>query len=331
MHSSPIHAFVPLSFPLLPNLTPDLSHPTSHQTPPHIVSPTMSQENFVMRPEDGTSAIAAGEKLSLIYQFTAEWCKPCKAIAPLIGEQAAKHKIVVLKIDVDNDDFESLMRMEGFTSDADELLASVSQMPTFVAVNRGVVVARMTGTNTTEVKAFFKSFSDSMKVPDEEQSTADAEGESKAAEPAAVETTQAEDEEEEDPLAPTPAEEDREGGDSGNEGDSEDEPDDEEEGETEDETDEEDSYYEEKQFGLVPVMPNPNLVAGASFVKLGKGYVSVAALVHAHGIAPDGALLLPGGVAIETDAAPDEVAAMLNHFMQEVLTPEEYIALVSNK
>jgi thioredoxin 1 len=76
---------------------------------------------------------ATGRKLVVI-DFTASWCGPCKAIAPLYKELAEEFgdDVVFLKVDVDENPDTAAKY-------------SVSAMPTFVFISGGSVVDRLMG------------------------------------------------------------------------------------------------------------------------------------------------------------------------------------------
>jgi len=81
----------------------------------------------------------AGDKL-VVVDFFAEWCGPCKKIAPIIeGWSKEMSDVVFLKVDVD-------VNEEG----AEEY--NVSAMPTFIFFQNGVKIADMMGANEGKLK-----------------------------------------------------------------------------------------------------------------------------------------------------------------------------------
>lgn len=85
---------------------------------------TLTKDNF-----DGT--VNSGVTL---VDFWAEWCGPCKAIAPLIDQVASEFdgKATVAKVNVD-DDQDLAIRFD------------VSSIPTLLVIKDGEVVNRMVG------------------------------------------------------------------------------------------------------------------------------------------------------------------------------------------
>ncbi len=86
----------------------------------------------------------------VIVKFTAEWCKPCKAIQPFFLELATKYassgnkKVVFGTVDVD---------------ELDEISSKykVAMMPTFLAINNsGEVLDSMSGSNEGKLEMFVK-------------------------------------------------------------------------------------------------------------------------------------------------------------------------------
>lgn len=82
----------------------------------------------------------AGDKL-VVVDFFATWCGPCKRIAPLLDEIAAKNqnKLVMLKVDVD---------------EVEELVGeySIEVMPTFVFKRKGEHLDTLVGSNENKLK-----------------------------------------------------------------------------------------------------------------------------------------------------------------------------------
>merc|ERR1712232_784328 len=83
---------------------------------------------------------AAGARL-VVVDFHAEWCKPCKMIAPVVDELARKAsgKVVFLKVDVD---------------EARELSAAqgVKSMPTLIFFQNGKRVDTIVGANVPALR-----------------------------------------------------------------------------------------------------------------------------------------------------------------------------------
>lgn len=82
----------------------------------------------------------AGGKLVVI-DFYADWCGPCKMIAPKLEEISGSmsEKVVVLKVNVD---------------DCEEVAQTynISSMPTFVFVKNGAEVQRFSGANENNLR-----------------------------------------------------------------------------------------------------------------------------------------------------------------------------------
>eukprot|EP00979_Chaetoceros_neogracilis_P017222 scaffold10191_cov283-Chaetoceros_neogracile.AAC.2 len=86
------------------------------------------------------------EKNTVFLKFTADWCKPCKAIHPFyqsLSEKNASNKVVFATVDVD---------------EVDDLAAQykIAMMPTFVAIVDKQVVQQMSGANKNKLESFVK-------------------------------------------------------------------------------------------------------------------------------------------------------------------------------
>ncbi|KAL3906931.1 MAG: hypothetical protein SGILL_009079, partial [Bacillariaceae sp.] len=81
---------------------------------------------------------AATNRKLVVIDFTASWCGPCKAIAPLYKELSEEFgdDVVFLKVDVDENPDTAAKY-------------SVSAMPTFVFISSGSVVDRLMGVSNT--------------------------------------------------------------------------------------------------------------------------------------------------------------------------------------
>lgn len=90
---------------------------------------------------------AAGGKLVVI-DFYADWCGPCKMIAPVLEEISGSQaeKVVVVKVNVD--DHEELSQEY-----------NISSMPTFVFVKNGAEVDRFSGANEGNLRALITKLS----------------------------------------------------------------------------------------------------------------------------------------------------------------------------
>jgi len=88
---------------------------------------------------------ASAEQKLVVIDFTATWCGPCKAIAPLFGQLAAEHAgdAVFLKVDVD-ENAETAAKYQ------------VSAMPTFLFLKGGEVVDRLMGANPDHLRSMIQ-------------------------------------------------------------------------------------------------------------------------------------------------------------------------------
>uniref|UniRef100_A0A1B0D6K2 Uncharacterized protein n=1 Tax=Phlebotomus papatasi TaxID=29031 RepID=A0A1B0D6K2_PHLPP len=89
---------------------------------------------------------SAGDLL-VVVDFFAQWCGPCKMIAPKLEELATQYtdKAVVLKVDVDECE-ELAMRY------------NISSMPTFVFIKNKQVVETFSGANNDKLANFFVKY-----------------------------------------------------------------------------------------------------------------------------------------------------------------------------
>lgn len=88
-------------------------------------------------------AVKKAENKLVVIDFYATWCGPCKVIAPVLEKlgEDMKDKLVVLKIDVDEEKCTELCEKY-----------SVTSMPTFVFIKAGAEVDKFAGANESKLK-----------------------------------------------------------------------------------------------------------------------------------------------------------------------------------
>jgi thioredoxin 1 len=88
------------------------------------------------------------ENKLMVIDFSAEWCSPCKMIAPIFSDMSATEKyanIIFVKVDVDK------------APDVAQKY-KVMSMPTFVFVRKGAVVHRFSGANVELLRSTIDKF-----------------------------------------------------------------------------------------------------------------------------------------------------------------------------
>uniref|UniRef100_A0A7S2ISI8 Thioredoxin domain-containing protein n=1 Tax=Haptolina brevifila TaxID=156173 RepID=A0A7S2ISI8_9EUKA len=83
--------------------------------------------------------------LTLIVDFTAEWCGPCQQIKPRFAELAREHKGSALFVKVDVDELEEVAQA-----------AEIMAMPTFHFYKKGTKADSMSGANNEKLTATVK-------------------------------------------------------------------------------------------------------------------------------------------------------------------------------
>ena len=115
---------------------------------------TMNTHNTIHEPStlpqvESLVQQAAMNHQLVVIDFSATWCGPCKAIAPLFQELSQAYnnnKVVFVKIDVD-DNPETAAKY------------NVSAMPTFVFLKQGQVVDRLMGANPERLQELIEEHS----------------------------------------------------------------------------------------------------------------------------------------------------------------------------
>ena len=94
--------------------------------------------------DDWFSMLEASAEMPVVVDFSAAWCRPCAAIAPLFAELCAKHaRAFFVKVDVDE--------MEEAAAEA-----GVTAMPTFHVYRHGGVVDTVEGADARRLEAMVR-------------------------------------------------------------------------------------------------------------------------------------------------------------------------------
>ncbi|XP_062229506.1 thioredoxin O, mitochondrial-like [Phragmites australis] len=142
-------------FALNPNPAPLL--PSFSRPPPSL--PTLSR--LFSSSAGGSSMVVVGsadsftsvlskvqdEKLPAVFYYTAVWCGPCRAIAPVISKLSSRYpNIPVYKVDID---------MEGLGSKLGDL--KIFSVPTFHFYHKGQKTSEIVGADVKKLEAAMES------------------------------------------------------------------------------------------------------------------------------------------------------------------------------
>ncbi|KAG8074991.1 hypothetical protein GUJ93_ZPchr0006g43886 [Zizania palustris] len=87
------------------------------------------------------------DKLPAVFYYTAVWCGPCKAMAPVIAKLSSKYpKIPVYKVDID---------MDGVGNKLSNL--KIFSVPTFHFYHQGQKTSEVVGADVTKLEATMES------------------------------------------------------------------------------------------------------------------------------------------------------------------------------
>lgn len=84
---------------------------------------------------------AQSQRKTILLDFTAKWCGPCRKIKPVIRELAETHKDQFMVYEIDVDESEELVKH-----------FQISSMPTFIFIRENKVVHIIIGANESEIK-----------------------------------------------------------------------------------------------------------------------------------------------------------------------------------
>ena len=95
--------------------------------------------NHIIMPQTISDAKQIPQDKKVVIDFYADWCGPCKKMAPIFVELSEEYPdIVFLKVDVEQGDL-----AEAF---------DVSALPTFLFLKNGNIITRIQGANVDALK-----------------------------------------------------------------------------------------------------------------------------------------------------------------------------------
>ncbi|BAS99033.1 Os06g0665900 [Oryza sativa Japonica Group] len=155
----PLAAAAAASKPYLPGKPspappPPLSSPPPFPSLSRLFSTTPSSSGdssmvVVGSAESFTSIMSKveAEKLPAVFYYTAVWCGPCRAMAPVISKLSSRYpKIPIYKVDID---------MDGVGSKLSDL--KIFSVPTFHFYYQGRKTGEVVGANATKLESTMES------------------------------------------------------------------------------------------------------------------------------------------------------------------------------
>lgn len=92
--------------------------------------------------EDFTASISNKDTSLVVVDFFADWCGPCKMIAPKFAKLAEKYpNISCCKVNSDNEDMQEACKA-----------CNISSLPTFCFFRGGKYIAKMSGSNAENLE-----------------------------------------------------------------------------------------------------------------------------------------------------------------------------------
>uniref|UniRef100_A0A804R763 Thioredoxin domain-containing protein n=1 Tax=Zea mays TaxID=4577 RepID=A0A804R763_MAIZE len=134
--------------PLAPSFSS--SSPPAFPGPHRLFSSTSGSSMVVVGSADSFNSIFSkvqDEKLPAVFYYTAVWCGPCKAIAPLVSKLSSQYpKIPVYKVDIE---------LEGLGNKLRDL--NICSVPTFHFYHKGQRISEIVGADAKKIEATMES------------------------------------------------------------------------------------------------------------------------------------------------------------------------------
>ncbi|XP_066377868.1 thioredoxin O, mitochondrial-like [Miscanthus floridulus] len=134
--------------PLAPSFSASL--PPAFPAPHRLFSSASGSSMVVVGSADSFNSILSkvqDEKLPAVFYYTAVWCGPCRAMAPLVSKLSSQYpKIPVYKVDID---------MEGLGNKLRGL--NICSVPTFHFYHKGQKIGEIVGADAKKLEVVMES------------------------------------------------------------------------------------------------------------------------------------------------------------------------------